>query len=147
MQQNIGLILVTLMAGIGIPVMASLNSSLGERMQSPAVAAGILFLLALCITAIVVMIQQPSISFAQVNLPWPYYTGGAFVAFYVLSITWVAPKLGVANAIFIILLGQIIAAVVIEHFALFNAERISISLTRVGGVVLMVLGIFLARKS
>ncbi len=146
MHQNIGLILITLAAGIGIPIMATLNSTLGARMESPAVAAGILFLVALFITLAVVLVQSPTISLSKVNLPFPYYMGGLFVAFYVLSITWVAPKLGVANAIFIILLGQIIAAVVIEHFALFNAEKISLSFTRVGGVLLMVVGIFLARK-
>lgn len=146
MHQNVSLVFITLAAGIGIPIMATLNSTLGTRMESPALAAGILFLVALFITIAVVLIQSPTISFSKVNLPFPYYMGGVFVAFYVLSITWVAPKLGVSNAIFIILLGQILAAVIIEHFALFNAEKISLSFTRVGGVLLMVLGIFLARK-
>lgn len=146
MHQNVSLVLITLAAGIGIPIMATLNSTLGARMESPALAAAILFVVALLITVAVVLIQSPAISMSKVNLPFPYYMGGVFVAFYVLSITWVVPKLGVSNAIFIILLGQILAAVIIEHFALFNAEKISLTFTRVGGLVLMVAGIFLARK-
>ncbi len=146
MNNTVYLSMVTLFAGIGIPIMASLNSELGLRLKSAPLAACILFSVAFFVSVLVVLMQKPNLNIGGVNLPIVYYFGGLFVAFYVLSITWVAPKLGVSNAIFIILLGQIIAAVTIEHFAFLGAESIPLTPQRMLGVILMVAGIFLSRK-
>ncbi len=126
--------------------MASLNSELGLRLKSAPLAASILFIVAFVISVSVVVVQKPNINFGDVKLPFIYYCGGIFVAFYVLSITWVAPKLGVSNAIFIILLGQIVAAVMIEHFSLLGVEQIRLTPQRILGITFMVVGIFLSRK-
>lgn len=39
-------------AGIGIPVLAALNAQLGNRIGSPAAAATVLFIVALCATGV-----------------------------------------------------------------------------------------------
>lgn len=70
--------------------------------------------------------------------------GGAFVAFYVLSITWVAPKFGVGNAVAFVLLGQIISMATIDQFGLLGAPIRLITVTRFAGLLLMSLGVFLA---
>jgi transporter family-2 protein len=44
------------------------------------------------------------------------------VAFYVLSITYIAPTFGVGNAVFFVLLGQLVSAAIIDHFGLFGAQ-------------------------
>lgn len=141
---------VTLAAGIGIPVMAALNSLLGTKLGSPVPAAVILFALAFVISLLTLVSfnsNEVSWRFTAPGLAWFYYLGGAFVAFYVLSITWTAPKLGIANAIFLILLGQIIATIVIEHFAWFGSKHIPIGIERLLGVAFMVAGIVLTRRS
>jgi len=81
-----------------------------------------------------------------IAVPAHYYLGGVFVAFYVLSITWIAPNIGLGNAIFFILFGQLVAAAVIDHFGLFNVPKAPITTARIVGVGLMVIGIYLARK-
>ena len=65
------------------------------------------------------------------------------VIFYILSITWVAPKFGVGNAVSFVLLGQIISMVVIDHFGLFGALQHSVSSQRFAGLALMIVGVFL----
>ena len=50
---------IMVVAGIGIPVMAALNSGLGTRLGHPVLAAAILFALALAATG-AVWISQPS---------------------------------------------------------------------------------------
>ena len=46
--QNSTIYAVTMLfAGIGIPIMAALNAGLGTRLQSPALAAAVLFLVAM----------------------------------------------------------------------------------------------------
>jgi transporter family-2 protein len=136
---------VTTLAGIGIPIMASLNATLGTRLQSPALAAAILFAVGFSISVGVLLISSPPI------LPTPlppirYFLGGLFVAFYVLSITAIAPKFGVGNAVFFVLLGQIVSATIIDHFGLFGAVKVTVSNVKLMGGVLMAVGVFMARK-
>ena len=78
--------------------------------------------------------------------PKHLFLAGALIAFYVLSITWVAPHFGVGNAVFFVLLGQLIAAAAIDHFGLFGAQQSSLTARRAAGLALMVVGVLLARR-
>jgi transporter family-2 protein len=49
------------------------------------------------------------------------------VAFYVLTITWIAPTFGIGNAVFFVLLGQLVSAALIDHFGLFGAQVTPVS--------------------
>ncbi|MBD3610311.1 MAG: DMT family transporter [Gammaproteobacteria bacterium] len=135
---------IMLVAGLGIPVMAALNAGLGEKLQSPALATMVLLLGALVIAVAYFYVIEggPSIQF-NANIPWYFYLGGLFFIFYILTITWVAPKFGIANAVAYVLLGQLIAMIIIDHFGLFHAPVYTISLQRALGIILMIAGVFL----
>lgn len=141
----IGFGILMFFAGIGIPIMAALNGGLGARLASPAAAALILFCLAAAISAVVLIFtgwpQKPLAGIAP-----QYFAGGLFVAFYALSITWAAPRIGVGNAVMLVLLGQLVAAAAIDHFGLLGAVRAPITVQRALGITAMVVGVFLARK-
>ena len=137
---------ILFIAGIGIPIMASLNSGLGGRLENPVAAAFVLFLLALAVTAALLFMNPLPSSNQVMEIPAPYYLGGLFVAFYVLSITWIAPKIGLGNAIFLVLFGQIVAAAIIDHHGLFYVPRTPVTTLRIVGIVLMGLGLYLAKK-
>lgn len=137
---------IMIIAGTGIPIMAALNAGLGVRLGSPVLAAFVLFLLALSVTA-VLAITNPLPSKDQVfAAPVHYYLGGFIVAFYVLSITWIAPKIGLGNAIFLVLVGQLFATAIIDHYGLLNTVKAPITSARIIGLVLMVAGIYLAKR-
>ncbi len=137
---------VMLLAGIGIPMLAALNAALGRHVGSPAAAATVLFVVALTI-AFVTALMTGSAGFAKlVTAPKHLFLGGTFVAFYVLSVTWIAPKIGVGNAVFFVLIGQLISAAIIDHFGLFGANQTPISLTRGAGLAIMALGVFVTQK-
>jgi transporter family-2 protein len=127
--------LIMLAAGIGISVLAALNAQLGNRIGSPVAAATILFAVAFFITTLVLLLTSGAISLASaLAQPLHLFLGGFLVAFYVLSVTWIAPRFGVGNAIFCVLLGQMIAASVIDQFGLFGAIARPISLARGSGI-------------
>lgn len=137
-------------AGLGIPIMAALNGGLGGRLQSPALAAAILFSVGLCVAIAYLLIAQgiPKF-FYSANTPWYFYSGGFFVMFYILTITWAAPRFGVSNAVAFVLLGQLIAMSLIDHFGLFSALQNPLSKQRCIGLLLMAVGVFmvLSRKT
>jgi transporter family-2 protein len=68
------------------------------------------------------------------------------VAFYVLTVTYIAPHFGVGNAVFFVLLGQLISAAAIDHFGLFGAQVSPLGLARAGGIALMAAGVWLTQQ-
>ncbi len=142
---NLALSILMFATGVGIPVMAALNSGLGARLGSPWAAAFLLFVLGALISGVVLaFVGMPPQGWF--NAPLMYYAGGLLVAFYVLSISWTAPRIGVANAVFFVLVGQIVAAGLIDQFGLFGALKSPLTWQRLAGMALMLLGTFLARR-
>ncbi|MCK8464505.1 DMT family transporter [Aliiroseovarius sp. S1339] len=135
---------IMLTAGIGIPILAALNAALGQRLGSPISAGFILFLVALLTTGIVFLFAGGSLKGA-VSAPPHLFFAGCLVAFYVLTITWVAPSFGVGNAVFFVLLGQLVSAAAIDHFGLFGAQPSTLTFWRVSGIAVMGLGVFLTQ--
>ncbi|MGJ8625723.1 MAG: DMT family transporter [Sulfitobacter sp.] len=137
---------IMLIAGIGIPILAALNAALGTRIGSPAVAATVLFMIAFtsCLCAALVTGPQAFARFA--DTPKHLFLAGLLVAFYVLSITYIAPHFGVGNAVFFVLLGQLISAAAIDHFGLFGAQVSPLGLARMGGITLMAAGVWLTQQ-
>ena len=143
-EQPIFYVLLMCVAGFGIPVMAALNGGLGSRLDSPALATSILFMVGAVVSLTYLFLSGdiPKSPIEQ-SIPVVFYMGGLFVVFYILSITWVIPRFGVANAISLVLLGQLISMTVINHFGLLGTLQNSISGQRVGGLALMIVGVFL----
>lgn len=139
--------LTMLAAGIGIPLLAALNAALGVRIGSPAAAAMVLFCVALLATTAVTLVTGPRALIGVAAAPRHLLLGGLLVAFYVLSITYIAPHFGIGNAVFFVLLGQLISAALIDHFGLFGARVSPLSLTRATGIAVMALGVWITQRA
>ncbi|NRP10629.1 MULTISPECIES: DMT family transporter [unclassified Marinobacterium] len=144
MNNSIVYALVMLLAGIGIPTMATLNGGLGGRLMSSSLATAMALALGFTSVAVYLLVTEgfPS-KFVADDLPIYFYLGGFCVAFYVISVTWIVPRFGVSNAIAFALLGQLIAMSTIDHFGLFGAQQYAITLKRIAGLLIMALGIYL----
>lgn len=139
---------IMLAAGIGIPVLAALNAQLGGRIGSPAAAAVLLFTVALTAAVAYALLHGTAGALARLpGQPKHLFLAGLCVAFYVISITTIAPKFGVGNAVFFVLVGQMIAATTIDHFGLFGAHVKVMTLARAAGIGLMLAGIALIQLS
>ncbi|GGE38210.1 DMT family transporter [Actibacterium pelagium] len=145
MQSTLSYAIIMLAAGIGVPILAALNAALGQRLGSPVAAAVVLFSVALTIAAVILMISGPSKLAGVVSAPKHLFLAGGLIAFYVLTITWIAPKFGVGNAVFFVLLGQLISAAIIDHFGLMGALPQPISVIRAAGIAVMGLGVFITQ--
>lgn len=96
---------------------------------------------------VVFLLSGASLKGAMSAPPPHLFLAGTLVAFYVLTITWVAPPtFGVGNAVFFVLIGQLISAALIDHFALFGAAQHPLTLARAGGIGgVMAAGVFLTQ--
>lgn len=137
--------LIMVLAGIGIPVLAALNARLGANIGSPAAAATVLFVVSFAAAGAVALMTGPGAFRALPAQPAHLFLAGLLVAFYVLSITWIAPTFGVGNAVFFVLLGQLISAALIDHFGLFGAQVAPVSPMRLAGIAVMAAGVALTQ--
>ena len=136
-----------LAAGIGIPVLAAMNAALGRTLGAPMLAGVVLIAVGLLTASLVAITQGPGALVKLTTAPKHLFFAGALLAFYVLSITAIAPKFGVGNSIFFVLVGQLISAATIDHFGLFGAQQIPLTWTRLSGLFLMAAGVVLTQKA
>lgn len=139
--------MIMLLAGVGIPLLAAINAALGRHVGSPAAAAVVLFAVALVVCMLAAIVLGPHQWARFATAPKPLFLGGFFVAFYVLSVTYIAPHFGVGNAIFFVLLGQLLSAAAIDHFGLFGAQMNPLGMARLSGIGLMAVGVWLTQQA
>jgi transporter family-2 protein len=139
---------IMLAAGVGIPILAALNAQLGGRIGAPMAAGVVAMTVALLVSLIAVAATGQARALALVAAqPLWLLLAGVLMAFYLLSITWIAPRFGVGNAVFCVLLGQMIAAAVIDHFGLFGARVVPLNGQRLAGILAMAGGLLLIQRA
>ncbi|KEJ89938.1 DMT family transporter [Sulfitobacter donghicola] len=139
--------IIMILAGFGIPILAAMNAQLGGILGSPSAAASVLFVVAFSIAVVVTLIFSPQ-GYAQLAAaPKHLFLAGVLIAFYLLSITYIAPHFGIGNAVFFVLLGQLFSAALIDHFGLFGAQVSPVSLTRAAGIGTMAIGVWLTQQA
>jgi len=144
MQNTPFYIILMLVAGLGIPTMASLNAMLGNRLNNTFLAVVILLSIALLVALILLLSTKGMpVMASTTKAPWYLYLGGVLFILYISSVTWVIPKFGVANSIGCVLFGQLIAMTLLDHYGAFGLAKYEISYMRITGLILMAIGIFI----
>jgi len=134
------------LAGIGIPVFAAFNAGLGKQLGGPIAATAAAFAVGLVIAlALVAVTGFPQRAAFTFDTPYIWF-GAVFILFYGVSVTYAAPRIGLGNAIFFVLLGQIVAAAAIDHFGWLGAIPSAMTPKRALGIAVMAFGLYLARK-
>jgi bacterial/archaeal transporter family-2 protein len=148
MNNSILYIMLAISAGAMIPFQSAMNTQLGKSLQSPYFSALTVFAVALVGLALFVLISRFSVpSGAQFSsAPKWSYLGGILGGTYILLIVLLAPKLGIGNVTVLVLMGQILAAMIIDQFGLLGAALHAITWQRAIGVVLLCAGVYLIKK-
>jgi transporter family-2 protein len=140
---NIKYLVWALLAGAFIPLIGILNGRVGRALGEPFYSSVMLFGVAIILALVVSVIfgkAAPSVQNLQTLRPMDY-TAGFIVAFYVISATVLASKIGVANFIVMAVSGQIMFSLMIDHFGLFGAPVKPINMTQLVGAVLLLIGL------
>jgi bacterial/archaeal transporter family-2 protein len=134
-------------AGAGVPLLAGLNASLGQRLGSPAAASVVLFAVALAAALAVLIITGTAGALTRVpGQPPALFLAGCLMVFYLLSITIVAPRFGLGNAILLVLLGQIVSSAAIDATGLTGLAVRPVSGARLLGIAVMAVGVALSQR-
>jgi bacterial/archaeal transporter family-2 protein len=134
-------------AGMGVPLLAALNAALGQRIGSPIAAGVIMFAVAFAAALAVLLLtgQGPALTKAS-GQPPVLFLAGCLMVFYLLSITFVAPRFGLGNAVLFVLLGQLVSSAVIDATGLMGLAARPVSATRLLGLAVMAAGVALSQR-
>ena len=134
-------------AGAMLPIQFGINAQLARWIDSPVRASLVSFAvgtLVLLAAAIPLLRGWPG-GDRLAAAPWWIWVGGALGAFYVLGSIVVAPRLGAVTLVGLILAGQTVASLLVDHYGWVGFEEHPVTPGRVVGVALLAAGVILVR--
>jgi transporter family-2 protein len=139
-------IVIALLAGVFIPMQGGLNGLLGKEIKSPIHASLISFIIGTFSIALYIVLTRQTVSLEGVkNVPWYVWFAGVLGAFSISVIILTMPKLGPGLTMGLVVAGQMLISVGLEHFNVLVTQPHPISLLRVAGILLIVGGVILIR--
>jgi transporter family-2 protein len=134
---------IVLFAGVVLAVQAVINARLGQVLGNGMHAVVVSFVIGTLGALVYCLIAGGSVAPLEAvrGGPWWVWTGGLLGAAFVWSTIFAVPKIGVAVMFPLVVAGQMTAALVLEHFGLLGSPVHPVSWARVGGVLLVVLGV------
>ncbi|SHK80221.1 transporter family-2 protein [Roseovarius marisflavi] len=133
-------------AGVAIALQAPINSALGRSIDSSLAAATISFGVGFAaLLALVALGGEAGAIARAATLPKWLLLGGALGAIYVWAALWSVPILGVLTTITVLILGQMVAALLLDYIGAFGLVARDLSPTRVVAALLVAAGVILSR--
>ncbi len=148
MQVPILVFLTLLLAGAATALQGPTNAKLVTAVGSPLNAAFVSFAVGTVALGVLALILQarPDVG-AMKALPWWAWMGGLYGCAFVVSAAWGVPRLGVATTITVMIAGQLLLSLALDHFGALGVEKQPLSLGRIAGVALVIGGVVLVRRS
>ena len=146
-MQTLFLYALALGAGVSVATQQVLNGSLRESLGSPAWAGLISYaggLLTMIVAVIALAEPVPSLRI-MAGVPWWAWSGGLFGGVFILLAILLLPSLGAATLFALVIAGQVLAAVTLDHFGVFGLAAHPVSMTRLAGAALLIAGVILIR--
>lgn len=141
-------LLLAMALGGMIALQPGLNADVARRLGTPIGAAFLSILVAFLLSAAYILISRHPLPLGAIaSMPWYLWFAGMFGFLFVIGGLFVAPVLGGALLFAAIVLGQMIAATVADHFGVAGYPGHTIDLYRVIGILFVVAGVFLFHRA
>ncbi len=143
------LLFLALLAGTMLPVQASINAKMAKFAGGPVMAALLSFGVGTIALLVFALLSQPNFGLQIANTrqaPAYAWLPGILGAFYVVGSVYFLPKLGVALTFSLIVAGQMLVTLVLDHYGLLGVPIKPINIARIIGILLIVGGVILIRK-
>lgn len=139
---------ISFAGGLLIPYQAAINGLLSKYMQHPLQASAVNFLGGAVFIMVILLYIQPVLPAMDSlrRIPWYLFCGGILGALFVTASLLAVPRIGGTAFLAAMLAGQMVGALVMDHFGLLNVPEHPISLTRLAGIAMLVLGVYLVQR-
>jgi transporter family-2 protein len=144
-------IVLAVLAGGMLPVQGVVNSQLGRVLDNVVLATLISFVVGSLVLLLVFLFRNNWADGSGLQrlpeVPPVLYVGGVLGAFYVTLVAILIPKIGVANTMIAIILGQVLLSLSLDHFGFLGIEVREINWLRILGASLVLSGLVLVVKN
>ncbi|QHS60421.1 DMT family transporter [Chitinophaga agri] len=141
-------LLMVFLCGALLPLQGGFNAKLAKSMDSPIYAAMICFI----VGAIAMALYVP---FTKETFSWQLFKGstitavlgGGLIGAVFITISMLAlPRLGMALTFGLVVAGQVIISVLLDHFNILVAEPSPVNIWRGLGILLIIAGVVIVEK-
>lgn len=138
---------MAVIAGAFLPMQGSMNSKLAKAGENPVYASMISFTIGVLALVAYILLTSQNVSWKGLkDAPSYSWLGGVLGAFYVTVIVFAFPKIGPGLTFGLVVAGQLITSIVMEHFQIMGTPHQPISLGRIVGVLLIIIGVVAVKK-
>ncbi len=100
----------------------------------------------LLILAVIMRLPVPSGKILA-GVPWWAWVGGGFCgAIYITMVILLTPQLGASTTFGLIIAGQLIMSIVLDHFGIVGFVTHPVNVWRIVGAALLIIGVILIRR-
>ncbi len=131
--------LVALLVGALLPLQALINARLGQLTAGALFASLASFVVGTTAIGALWLASRPGMPQGLYQAPWWAWTGGLIGAAFVVAATLLVPRLGAAALVCLVVFGQLVGSLLLDHFGVLHA-RTPIDATRVAGMLLVAAG-------
>ncbi len=147
MNPTVLAMIAVVFGGAATALQAPTNARMMGAVGSPVNAAFVSFAVGTAALGILAVILQTKPDLAASRaLPWYAWVGGLYGAIFVVAAAWGVPRLGVATTITLMVAGQLLLSVGLDHFGAMGVPKQPISWGRVAGVAMVLGGVLMVRK-
>ena len=140
-------IILTLIAGCFLPLQGSMNSRLAKAGENPVYASMISFTVGVIALIFYIFLTSQNISWKGLKEAPSYsWLGGSLGAFYVTVIVLAFPKIGPGLTFGLVVAGQLLTSMIMEHYQIMGTPHQPISIGRVAGMAMIVGGVVIMKK-
>lgn len=136
--------LVAVLVGVALTIQVGMNSTMSVAIGSPLIATIVNFCVGLALLVLVAVIGGARVAPGSVaTIPAWAWLGGLLGAAYVAGTIVAAPRLGAVALLALTLAGQMLAALIVDHYGVVGFPRNPITPSRLLGTALLVAGALL----
>lgn len=143
---NLALFVMAFWVGIAVSVQAAINAQLAHGLGANSVVAALISFTVGTLVLIAVALTRGGLGEAIVAIPsqplWKF-TGGMLGAAFVFGTVFLAPRIGLLNLVVLVIAGQLLTSMVIDHFGLVQMAVREVSRIRIAGALVVVAGVAL----
>jgi transporter family-2 protein len=138
-------VLVGLLGGVSVGIQSPIAGAIGQKLGGTA-SSFVVHLSGLVFSAILLVLQGGEKIRDWRTLPWYMLGAGVFGLILYQTINITLPRLGSTTMIALIIIGQLLTGIVIDHFGWFGVTARPVDLTRLIGLVVLFVGGYLITK-
>ena len=145
MESILVIILIGLIGGIAVGIQSPLASMLTQRIGL--FESVFIVHIGGALVALIPLIVYSGGKLGQWRgVPWYALGAGVFGLIVIAAISYMIPRVGIAAAITTIVAGQLLVGTLLDHYALLGAAGRSMDPTRIVGLIVVMLGVWLTVK-